>query len=109
MWNRACPLCFVKVPRSLVLTRGEDLTCPSCHVPLELSRATRVFSAAMGLLVAYMVANARSSSSAKGGWVWPILGAIMGYGTGSALVLYFLADLTVRPDATVGHFPQPRK
>lgn len=109
MWNRACPLCFVRVPRSLVLTRSEDLTCPSCHAPLELSRTTRVFSAAVGLLVAYVVANVVNEPSARGGWLWPIFGAIVGYGFGAALVLYFLADLTARPDATVSHFPQPRK
>jgi hypothetical protein len=107
MWNRACPLCFVRVPRSLVFTRGEELTCPSCHAPLELSRATRVVSAAFGVLVAYFAASAVSGSNARGGWLWPIFAAVLGYGLGSVLVLYFLADLTVRPDAA--HFPQPRK
>jgi hypothetical protein len=109
MWNRACPLCFVRVPRSLVLTRSEDLKCPSCHAPLELSRATRVFSAAVGLLLAYVIANAVNGSNARGGWLWPIFAAVVGYGLGSASVLYFLADLTVRPDATASHFPQQRK
>jgi hypothetical protein len=109
MWNRACPLCFVKVPRSSVLTHGDQLTCPSCHAPLELSRSTRVFSAAVGLLVAYAVANAVSGSNARGGWLWPILGAVVGYAFGSASILYFLADLTVRQDATANPFPQPRK
>jgi len=109
MWNRACPLCFVRVPRSLVFTRGEELTCPSCHTPLELSRATRVFSAAFGLLAAYLVANPASGSNAKGGWLWPVLASILGYGVGSALVVYFLADLTVRPSAAASYFPQPHK
>jgi hypothetical protein len=109
MWNRACPLCFVKVPRGLVLTRGEELICPSCHAPLELSRTSRVFSAAVGLLLACVVANAVSGSNARGGWVWPILGAILGYGIGSGFAVYFVADLTVRLDAAESHFPQPRK
>jgi hypothetical protein len=109
MWNRACPLCFVRVPRSLVLTRGEELACPSCHAPLELSRTTRVISAATGLLVAYVVASALSGSNARGGWIWPILGALVGFGFGSALILYFLADLVTRPDTKTGHFPQPQK
>jgi hypothetical protein len=109
MWNRACPLCFARVPRNLVLTRSEDLKCPSCHAALELSRATRVVSAAIGLLVAYGIANAVSGSSARGGWLWPIFAAVIGYGLSSALVLYFLADLTVRSDTTTSHFPQPRK
>lgn len=92
-----------------MLTRGEELTCPSCHAPLELSRATRVLSAAIGLLVAYVIANAVSGANARGGWLWPMFGAVIGYGLGSALILYFLADLTVRPGATVSHFPQSRK
>jgi hypothetical protein len=48
MGNRACPLCFAKLPRSLVLTRSEDLACPSCHALLELSRSSRVLSAFVG-------------------------------------------------------------
>ena len=31
MWNRACPLCFVRVPRKMVLTRGDSgLSVVSC-------------------------------------------------------------------------------
>jgi LSD1 subclass zinc finger protein len=109
MWSRACPLCFVKVPRSGVLTRGEELKCPSCRTPLELSRASRVLSAAVGLTLAYGTANAVSSVSGTGGWVLPIAGAVVGFGVGSALTLYFLADLVVRTSPAVGHFPQPHK
>lgn len=109
MWNRACPMCFVRVPRSAILTRGDELTCPSCHTALELSRTSRVLSAAVGLLVAYVLAKAVSDSAAKGGWIWPILGVVFGYGLGSALVLYFLADLVVRPHPAEGHFPQLKK
>jgi len=109
MWNRACPLCFVKVPRRLVLSRGADLSCPSCRTALELSRTSRVCSAAVGLLVAYLVASAVSDASARGGWIWSVLGALFGYALGSAWVVYFLADLVVRPEVSVGHFPQPQK
>jgi len=109
MWNRACPLCFVRVPRSAVLTCGEELTCPSCHAPLELSRASRVVSAVFGVLVGLAMGNAMSEASTTAGWFLPILGAVMGFGIGSALVLYFLADLVVRTTPAVSHFPQPHK
>jgi hypothetical protein len=109
MWNRASPLCFVRVRRSAVLTCGEELTCPSCHTPLELSRASRVFSAGVGLLVALVTGNAISEASTNGGWFLVILGAVMGYGIASALMLYFLADLVVRTTPAVNHFPQPHK
>ncbi|HTC42003.1 MAG TPA: hypothetical protein VK703_10545 [Candidatus Acidoferrales bacterium] len=97
MWNRACPLCFTKVPRSLILTRGDELTCPSCGTPLELSRASRVLGAACGLAVAFVAAHAVWDLSLKGRWALPVLAAILGYGIASALVLYFLADLVVQP------------
>ena len=45
MWNRACPLCFTKVPPVVVLTRTDEVDCPSCRTPLELSRASRVLGA----------------------------------------------------------------
>jgi hypothetical protein len=108
MWNRACPLCFVRVPRSLVLTRGEDLNCPSCHTPLEISRVSRVFAAFLGLIAAYVGAEFFGLST-TGGWVLPMLGALLGYGIGSTLVLYFVSDLVVQPLPTRGHFPQSHK
>ena len=60
MWNQTCPLCFVRVPRKLVLTRGDDLVCPSCHAPLEISRASRVLGSAAGLLAGYLGAASHS-------------------------------------------------
>lgn len=108
MWNRACPLCFVRVRRTLVLTRGEDLKCPSCHTPLEISRVSRVFAALLGLITAYVCAQFFALST-TGGWVLPVLGAVLGYGIGSTLVLYFLSDLVVQPLPALGHFPQSHK
>ncbi len=109
MWNRACPLCFVKVPRSMVLTRGEDLVCPSCHTPLEVSRASRVLSAAAGLLAGYLLAGIFLEISETGRWILPTVGVVLGYGFASAVVLFFLADLVVQPQPALGHFPQSHK
>jgi hypothetical protein len=100
MWNRACPLCFTKVPRILVLTRGDDLACPSCGTPLELSRASRVLGAASGLLAAFLAAHAVWDLSPRGRWALPPVAAILGYGIASAVALYFLADLVVQPRPT---------
>jgi hypothetical protein len=109
MWNRTCPLCFVKLPRILVLTRGDELVCPSCLAPLELSRASRVMSAVAGLLFACLAAQASLDISPIWRWVVPVLTAVLGYGIGAALVLYLLSDLVVRPKPGVGHFPQSHK
>ncbi len=97
MWNRACPLCFTKLPRILVLTRGDELTCPSCATPLELSRASRVLGAAAGLTAAFVAAHAVWDLSVKGRWALPVVAATLAYGIAAALVVYFLADLVVQP------------
>jgi hypothetical protein len=91
MWNRACPLCFVKVPRALVLARSEDFACPSCHARLELSRPSRVLGAIAGLLAGFLAASVRES------WALSFLAAVLAFGAGSVLALVFLADLAVRP------------
>lgn len=109
MWNRACPLCFTKVPRSLVLTRGEAVVCPSCGTPLELSRASRVLAALGGLIGAYVGAGVVSGVSVRGEWALGPLAAMLGYGIAAAVVLYFLADLVVQPKTPARHYPQIHK
>ena len=109
MWNRACPMCFAKVPRTLILTRGDELTCPSCHTPLEISRASRVLSALVGLAAGFVLVQAVMGLSIEGRWVLPIIAAVLAYGLASALVLFFASDLVVQPHPPVGHFPHAQK
>ena len=109
MWNRSCPLCYAKVPRSLVLTRAEGLACPSCHTPVELSRTSRVLSALAGLLAGYLAASVVYRTSTMGRWAFPMLAAVLAYAVGSGLLLLLLADLVVLPRASGGHFPQTHK
>jgi hypothetical protein len=104
MGNRACPICFAKVPRSLVLTRAEDLTCPSCHTPLELSRSSRVLSAFGGLFAGFVAAQIVFDVTTKGRWALPMVSAVLAYGFASALVLFFVSDLVVQPKPLVGQF-----
>lgn len=108
MWNRACPLCFGKVPRTLVLTLGDELACRSCHAPLELSRASRVAGAFGGLFCGFVAAHMVHSVS-EGDWILPMVWAVLAYGVGSALILYFLSDLVVQPKAPLSHFPQAHR
>jgi hypothetical protein len=109
MWNRSCPLCFAKVPRSLVLTRAEDLLCPSCHTPLEISRSSRVLSAIAGLLAGFVAVHVVLRVSTTGRWAIPMVGAVLAYAIASALLLFFLADLVVQPKPPASHFPQAQK
>jgi hypothetical protein len=109
MWNRACPLCFTKVARSIVLTRGEDVVCPSCAALLELSRASRTLAALCGLVGGAWAVQVVASLKVRGTWALGVLAATLGYGVVSALVLYFLADLVVQPKAPAVHFPQTHR
>jgi len=108
MWNRACPLCFARVPRSLVLTRGDELVCPSCRTPLEISRPSRVVGALGGLIAADIAGHEVFFLSSMGSrWVLPMAAAILAYGIGSAIVLFVLADLVVQPKPAAEHSLQP--
>ena len=109
MSNRACPLCFAKVPRTLVLTHAEELACPSCRAPLELSRSSRVLSASAGLLAGFAAVHLVLLVSTRGRWFLPLAGALLAYALTSALVLFFVSDLVVQPKAPPDHFPQSHK
>ena len=109
MWNRACPLCFAKVPRDLVLTSGDELVCPSCHTPLELSRSSRVLSSFMGLLAGYVAVQIVLQVFTRGRWALPMIGAVLAYGIVAALTLFLFSDLVVQPKPAHEHFPHSHK
>lgn len=109
MWNRACPLCFTKVPRGLVLTRVDELTCPCCHAALELSRPSKVLGATMGLVGGWAVFRIGLTAGGDGNWIVPVAGAVLGYALGSALILLLFSDLVVRPKVPAENFPQSHR
>ena len=108
MWNRACPLCFARVPQGLALARSNDLVCPSCHSELELSRPSRVSAALAGLIVAFIAARWVIEGNAFSGWALGVLAAVLGYAAGSVAALSFLSDLVVRPKEAAA-FPHAHK
>src|ERR1700756_3286792 len=108
MWNRACPLCFGKVPRTRVVTRSENLECPSCHASLELSRPSRVLGTAVGLGTGLAAAEWMAGARVRGEWIFAVVAGLLGYGIGSAVMLSFLSDLVVRPELEAGKFPHHR-
>lgn len=107
MSNRACPLCFAKVPRTLLLSRSEELECPSCHTKLELSRPSRVLDALVGVLAGFLAASAVTRAGLRGAWALAMPAAVLVFGTTSALVLFLLSDLVVRPKEAPS-FPHSR-
>ena len=96
MANHACPLCFAKVPRTLVLVKTLEVDCPACHTRLEISRGSRVLASFVGILAAFVVGHLAVFSGGTAAWTLPILAAVLAYGITSAVVLFLFSELAVR-------------
>jgi len=105
MANRSCPLCFSKLPRTSVLARSDELTCPSCHSALELSRSSRVSAALLGVVAAFVALRIASLADADAAWFTAVLAGVVVYGAASVVFLLFFADLVVRAKPSAA-FPQ---
>ena len=105
MWNRACPLCFVKLSPFLVLSRSNDLTCPACHANLELSRHSRVLSSFVGIFAALLAFYLVSTAIHLARWILPMVVSFLTFGCASALMLLIRSDLVVPPHQDSSIFP----
>jgi hypothetical protein len=98
---RKCPNCFSTVPATKVLVYTNDLVCPTCNSPLQVSALSRNISAFAALIVAAIVWRIASAyySGHPGAldWVLPVLFAFLAYSLAAPLVLVFVADLQLRP------------
>jgi hypothetical protein len=109
VWNRSCPRCFVKLPRTSVLANSARLVCPSCHSVLELSRPSRVFAAMVGVIAAYLAVELTALIVPNVAWIVEIVAAVLAYGSVSAMLLYFLSDLVLEPGESYTPFPHSRR
>jgi hypothetical protein len=105
MENHACPLCFAKVPRTLILTKTLEVDCPACHAALEVSRGSRVLASLVGVLAGFVAVHLGGRVSGTAGWILPIVAAVMAFGIGAALVLFVFSELAVRPKISPTVFP----
>jgi hypothetical protein len=105
MWNRACPLCFVKLSPFLVLTRSNDLACPACHTELELSRHSRVLASLTGIAAAILAYHLGYTANHLARWIVPVFLAFVAFGCVSAFILLIRSDLVVRPQPDSSAFP----
>ena len=105
MENHACPLCFARVPRTLMLTKTLEVSCPACHAELEVSRGSRVLASFVGILAAFLAARPVGHVSGTAGWTLPIVAAVTVYGICAALVLFVFSELAVRPKISPTAFP----
>jgi hypothetical protein len=101
MGNRTCPLCFTRVPRTLVLVHTYDMECPACHAALEVSRRSRVIAALAGLVVEFVAVRFVDRISETAEWSLQVLAGCVAFGVVTAAWLFLSADLVVRPKPEV--------
>ncbi len=105
MENHACPLCFAKVSRTLILTKTLEVDCPACHAELEVSRGSRVLASFVGILAAFVAVHLGGQVSGTAQWSLPIVAAIVSFGVCSAVVLILFSELAVRAKISPTAFP----
>ncbi len=106
MWNRACPICFARISRFLVLTHSYDITCPTCQSPLELSRQSRLLDSLLGFVLALFVFHLPLPHTGAN-WILRLVAAFLAFCLASTLLLFFAADIVVRPSPVSSPFPHP--
>ncbi len=105
MGNHACPLCFAKVPRTLILAKSLEVDCPACHAELEVSRGSEVLASFVGALAGFAAAHLSRNASGTAQWTLPTVAAFLTFGICSALVLLVHSDLVLRPKISPTAFP----
>jgi hypothetical protein len=109
---RKCPHCFAVFPAKKLLAYSNDLECPSCGTPLEISALSRNVSCFVGLVCAAIVwrasaAHYRTHPGALG-WALPVLFSYLTYSVAAPLMLILTGDLRLRPARPVPDAAVPR-
>ncbi len=100
MAARVCPDCLQSVPVGKVLAYSNDLVCPNCAKPLEISLLSRYLSVFAGLIAAVAVWWAASKHYANDSWalawVLPVVFSYFALSIVAPIVLALTADLQLR-------------
>jgi hypothetical protein len=92
-----CPDCLHVVPVGKVLAYSNDLICPDCGKPLEISLPSRYLASFAGLIAAVIVWWAASKHYANDSWalawVLPIVFSYIALSIVAPVVLALTADL----------------
>jgi len=97
---RQCPNCLAMLPAGSVVAYSNDLKCPGCGKPLEVSGLSRNIAAFAGLAAGAIVFLAGSvhysyESNALG-WVLPIVFSYLALSVVALIALVVLADLRMK-------------
>lgn len=105
MAARVCPDCLHVVTVGRLLAYSNDLVCPNCAKPLEISLLSRYLAATAGLIAAVIVWWAASKHYANDSWalawVLPIVFSYFALSIVAPIVLALTADLQLRSIETV--------
>lgn len=100
MAARLCPDCLHVVSVGRVLAYSNDLVCPNCAKPLEISMLSRYLAATAGLIAAAVVWWAASRHYANDSWalawVLPIVFSYFALSIVAPIVLALTVDLQLR-------------
>jgi hypothetical protein len=115
---RKCPSCLTTVPAGRVAALSNDIECPGCGQPLEISPLSRNIAVVAGLAAAasvYYWATRPDAADSPLGWALPIVYAFLALSVVAPLVLMATADLrlkaasdiapTAHADAAASHSP----
>lgn len=95
---RKCPYCLVTVPAGRVLAYSNDLECPGCRRPLEVSPVSRYLSiwVALAAGAAVWYRAARPASDEGLAWVAPVVYAFLAFSIVAPILLMLTGDLRLK-------------
>jgi hypothetical protein len=98
---RMCPNCLAMVRPGEIVAHSNNLVCPGCQGPLEISGFSRNLSAVAGLAagaIVWRISSAHFSQEASAlGWILPIVYSYLSFNVVAPLVLILTADLQLKP------------
>lgn len=100
MAARKCPNCLASVPGWKVVVCSNDLICPGCARPLEISALSRNVAVFVGLFAGAFTWRAgihTTSGSSAFSWILPILYGYLALSVAMPLALVLFADLRLKP------------